>query len=407
MNSKAEPPTEPQPGSPPPASPRPDLREPAGLGSARVLRGFAIGLGIVAVLVAGRLAFLRGDDGDQGRQTGPLIDTADPNAALLPQSPSAARPLTPGVAAGEGGSPTRPDTEDGRGAIAGNGNPDARLRTLSCPGKSSETASMSDDGRFFGHLPYRDAPAARLARPPDGFASAGCGRLHADAASGVARMMAAMRADDPELAARLVGLSCFRSIARQRAVFCNGVNGSLAVRAQVSAPPGFSEHHTGLAIDFGDRKMPGCHLEACFAMTPVGKWLLDNAHNYGFELSFPAGNDQGVTYEPWHWRYVGGSAGAVFADARARYAAGAPTTVAASRDRTATSTSPQSSAGLATELEQTRPEPEGAANPAPDQQPVLPPVRVPDGPNAPDTPNVNGIQPEDTGVIPETPPDRR
>jgi D-alanyl-D-alanine carboxypeptidase len=75
---------------------------------------------------------------------------------------------------------------------------------------------------------------------------------------------------------------------------------------------------------------PGCpDVEACIARTGPGRWLLDNAPEYGFELSFPIGNAQGVTWEPWHWRWVGTSvadpaamtARTLFARARRQFAA--------------------------------------------------------------------------------------
>src|SRR3546814_21121513 len=75
------------------------------------------------------------------------------------------------------------------------------------------------------------------------------------------------------------------------------------------APPGHSEHSTGYAIDFGTRPSPGCDdVEYCFDRPPLGQWLLEHATDYGFELSFPWKNIQGVTWEPWHWRWVGRSA---------------------------------------------------------------------------------------------------
>ena len=63
--------------------------------------------------------------------------------------------------------------------------------------------------------------------------------------------------------------------------------------------------------------------------TPGGLWLRDNAPKFGFELSFPPGNKQGVTWEPWHWRWVGitpnepgaTAARAIFARARSNYPA--------------------------------------------------------------------------------------
>lgn len=69
-------------------------------------------------------------------------------------------------------------------------------------------------------------------------------------------------------------------------------------RLKVSAPSGYSEHHTGLAIDINS-------VEDEFAGTKEAIWLEENAPKFGFELSFPKNNKQKLSYEPWHWRYIG------------------------------------------------------------------------------------------------------
>lgn len=69
-----------------------------------------------------------------------------------------------------------------------------------------------------------------------------------------------------------------------------------------SADQGFSEHQLGTTIDFTTKGLGG-GLDG-FAGTPAFTWLKDNAHDYGFTLSYPEGNAFYV-YEPWHWRYVG------------------------------------------------------------------------------------------------------
>lgn len=107
-----------------------------------------------------------------------------------------------------------------------------------------------------------------------------------------------------------VPLSGFRSVADQQYLFFDlkaERAQSAATRAEVSAPPGYSEHHTGYAIDIGDANFPDTDLEISFEETPTFQWLAQNAPRYSFELSFPEGNPQGIQYEPWHWRYVGDS----------------------------------------------------------------------------------------------------
>ncbi|MEX0913237.1 MAG: D-alanyl-D-alanine carboxypeptidase family protein [Candidatus Paceibacterota bacterium] len=69
-----------------------------------------------------------------------------------------------------------------------------------------------------------------------------------------------------------------------------------------SADQGFSEHQLGTAVDFTTRGLGGGL--SGFQNTEAYKWLLDNAHKYGFTLSYPEGNAYYV-FEPWHWRFVG------------------------------------------------------------------------------------------------------
>jgi zinc D-Ala-D-Ala carboxypeptidase len=70
---------------------------------------------------------------------------------------------------------------------------------------------------------------------------------------------------------------------------------------QVNAIPGYSEHHTGRALDLhaGDGKP----LELEFEQHPAFIWLCDNAIRFNFHLSYPRGNPEGIDYEPWHWCY--------------------------------------------------------------------------------------------------------
>jgi D-alanyl-D-alanine carboxypeptidase len=96
-------------------------------------------------------------------------------------------------------------------------------------------------------------------------------------------------------------LSAFRSVERQAEIVRAklGRGQSIDEILTVLAPPGFSEHHTGRAIDVGT---PGCKpLEVAFEQTPAFAWLERNAARFGFRLSFPRGNPFGYQYEPWHW----------------------------------------------------------------------------------------------------------
>ncbi|MBB4841013.1 D-alanyl-D-alanine carboxypeptidase [Sphingomonas kyeonggiensis] len=163
--------------------------------------------------------------------------------------------------------------------------------------------------RLFNHLPYGELEAAALLPVPS---LPGC-MMAREAVFDVERLLSAARTEGIALGA----ISCFRSIQHQRRVFCAGAGNCDAVaalRARFVAPPGYSEHATGYAIDFVQKGGDCRAVEQCFALTPGGQWLMRRAPEFGFELSFPAGNKQGVGWEPWHWRWVGASA------ARARFA---------------------------------------------------------------------------------------
>lgn len=69
-----------------------------------------------------------------------------------------------------------------------------------------------------------------------------------------------------------------------------------------SADQGFSEHQLGTTIDFTTRGLNGGLTG--FQATEAYKWLVENAHKYGFTLSYPENNAYYV-FEPWHWRFVG------------------------------------------------------------------------------------------------------
>lgn len=124
---------------------------------------------------------------------------------------------------------------------------------------------------------------------------------------------------------QLVAVSAFRSIAYQERVFNESVNRTMSqqnisqeeateVTKQSMTEPGYSEHHTGLAIDVVDADWYNNYqntaaemLDEKFGDTPGAKWIAENAPRYGFIISYPKGKENitGITYEPWHLRYVG------------------------------------------------------------------------------------------------------
>lgn len=74
----------------------------------------------------------------------------------------------------------------------------------------------------------------------------------------------------------------------------------------VNAAPGYSEHHSGRALDIGTPGEPPA--EESFEATPAFAWLRANAAGWGFVMSYPRDNPHGIVYEPWHWCHAGAGA---------------------------------------------------------------------------------------------------
>jgi D-alanyl-D-alanine carboxypeptidase len=101
----------------------------------------------------------------------------------------------------------------------------------------------------------------------------------------------------------LEALSGFRSVERQEEIIRAKLAAGETIEAilQTVAAPGYSEHHTGRAIDIG---IPGDPpLTEAFAASAAFRWLMDHAHDFGFSLSYPKGNVHGIAFEPWHWYF--------------------------------------------------------------------------------------------------------
>jgi len=129
-------------------------------------------------------------------------------------------------------------------------------------------------------------------------------RLTPEAATAWRSMRAAALADGVVIQIA----SAFRSIDRQVEIVREklAAGASLADILSASAPPGYSEHHTGRAVDITTDGVAPFEVE--FEQTPAFAWLSENAARFGFVLSFPPGNAHGYQYEPWHWRYEASSA---------------------------------------------------------------------------------------------------
>lgn len=204
----------------------------------------------------------------------------------------AARP-DPSTTTAEVIDPVAFKSESGPSAIAS-------IRRFFFPVGGDVAPTSANQLSLLGHRYYPEAsPQSLVSLNADGSL-----KLRPAAAAKVQTMLAQARAEGIPLQA----VSGFRSEADQRYLFfeMSAHRGeSPTKRAEVSAPPGYSEHHTGYAVDFTDDFYPDTDLEVGFENTPAFRWLQANAARYGFELSFPKDNPQGLSYEPWHWRFIG------------------------------------------------------------------------------------------------------
>ncbi|MEN9992967.1 MAG: hypothetical protein RLY83_537 [Actinomycetota bacterium] len=104
----------------------------------------------------------------------------------------------------------------------------------------------------------------------------------------------------------LIVQSGYRSYYSQRSILAAKIRAIGKTKAlKLVAKPGYSEHQTGLAVDFAARGVST--LNVSFARTKAGIWLAANAYRYGFVLRYPSGKTAitGYSFEPWHFRYVG------------------------------------------------------------------------------------------------------
>lgn len=123
--------------------------------------------------------------------------------------------------------------------------------------------------------------------------------LEPGAAAAWHEMRRAARADG----VTLLLVSAFRSVDQQRQIFERKLGAGQALQdiLAVNVPPGFSQHHTGTAVDLGTLANTG--LLENFEETAAYRWLQAHAQAYGFSLTYPRGNSSGVVYEPWHWAF--------------------------------------------------------------------------------------------------------
>ena len=132
-------------------------------------------------------------------------------------------------------------------------------------------------------------------------------RMRPDAAAALKEMFQACK---EETKCQLISISGFRSYEKQAGIYSRklrSVRKDVAKAQEYVAPPGASEHQTGLAMDIGQKHKET--LEVSFRDTEGGKWCAENCWRFGFILRYGEGEEwesiTGYKYEPWHFRYVG------------------------------------------------------------------------------------------------------
>ena len=99
----------------------------------------------------------------------------------------------------------------------------------------------------------------------------------------------------------LQAVSAFRAIDYQAGIIKRKLEAGQCMEdiLKVSAAPGYSEHHSGRALDI---TTPGFEpLEEVFEKSAAFEWLQQSAREFNFHLSYPRNNHHAVAYEPWHW----------------------------------------------------------------------------------------------------------
>lgn len=191
----------------------------------------------------------------------------------------------------------------------------AALARLRAPApRDGATLPLERIGRHLARLGLDDAYAARtglaLVPEPARLQLAGHDRyrrplwLTADAG----RAWNRMRADALRHGVVLEAISGYRSHDYQLGIFerKRACGQTVEQILAVNAAPGYSEHHSGRALDIGTPGEPPA--EESFEATAAFAWLREHAGGHGFALSYPRDNPHGIVYEPWHWYYAGSTA---------------------------------------------------------------------------------------------------
>ena len=253
----------------------------------RAALSVALGFAGAALLAA---CGTRGSEGSSASSTG-SSPASSPSVSPLASSSSAAGSATPTASATPSDSPS---------VVTPSGSPSESQAASASPATARPSVESSPES--LRCLVNKMRPFAQIDWEPNDLVDFEGQQLRAEAARAARTMMDAAKAEGVTLTVS----SAYRSYAVQQQTYQHwvSVNGQ-RLADQLSARPGYSEHQTGLAIDFSSPE--GCRLEECYEDTRAGRWLAKNAPNYGFILRFPKGQQAitGYLFEPWHYRYLG------------------------------------------------------------------------------------------------------
>lgn len=244
----------------------------------RTLLGAALGVGGTALLAA------CGSQG-QGETSSPSSASSSAANTSVSGAPSPARPVSSAV-------PSPATSASASVSASASGSATLALAQSSVEAQPESLRCLVNKMRPFAQQDWEPSDLVEFYGH----------QLRAEAAKAADSMIDAAATDGVTL---LIS-SAYRSYAVQQQTYQHwvSVNGQ-KVADQLSARPGYSEHQTGLAIDFASPE--GCRLEECYRDTLAGQWLVKNAPRYGYILRFPDGRQSvtGYLFEPWHYRYVG------------------------------------------------------------------------------------------------------
>ena len=187
-------------------------------------------------------------------------------------------------------------------------NPTSAMAVEPCATSPVDSACVIDDPKLFTVGANKTSPISPVTYEPKNLVTVPrynpYGRILPKTVSlAVIRMGNAMR-DAGQ--GTLIVQSGYRSYFSQKSILAAKIKAIGKTNAlKLVAKPGYSEHQTGLAVDFAAKGVST--LQTSFAKTKAGIWLAENAHRYGFVLRYPKGKTEitGYSFEPWHFRYVG------------------------------------------------------------------------------------------------------